>query len=134
MDSINAPRVEPSRSSRHRFRPAFADAVGFWEPRRLVYNLVLGGVVMTWIVASWPHFRPALTLDALLAFAVLGLLANLCYCAAYLVDIPMLLSGLGAGWKRRRWILWLLGMIVAFILTNYWIADEVYPYVSNVRG
>lgn len=112
------------------FRGALADAIRFWELRRLVYNFVLAAVVVIWIVASWPHFRPGMTLHSLLLLSVLGLLANLCYCAAYLVEIPMQSSPLGVGWRRWRWGLWLLGMLFAILFENYWIADEIYPYVQ----
>jgi len=33
-------------------------------------------------------------------------------------------------WKRRRWILWLMGMMFAVLFENYWIADEIYPFVK----
>ena len=71
------------------FRGLLTDAIRFWEPRRLVYNFVLAAVVVVWLVATWPHFRVAFTMPSLLLLAVLALLANFCYCAAYLVDIPM---------------------------------------------
>ncbi|MFI5056751.1 MAG: hypothetical protein ACHQLQ_01070 [Candidatus Acidiferrales bacterium] len=111
------------------FRGLFADAIRFWEPRRLAYNFVLTAVVVVWLVATWPHFRPAFTLTSLLLLAVLALLANVLYCAAYLVDIPMQRSSLGAVWRRRRWGLWLMGTLLAIVLANYWIADEIYPFV-----
>ena len=109
------------------FRPLLADAVHFWELRRVFYNLALTATAFAWVAFSWPHFRPAFTLASLLPLAVLALLANACYCAAYLVDIPMQLSTLGGPWKRRRWMLWLAGTLFALLLANYWIADEIYP-------
>jgi hypothetical protein len=112
------------------FRGLLADAIRFWELRRIVYNLVLIAFAATWLVATWPHFRPALQLIPLLQFAVLALLANVCYCAAYLVDIPMQSSALSAVWRRRRWALWLVGTLFAILLENYWIADEIYPFVN----
>jgi hypothetical protein len=111
------------------FRGLLADAIRFWEPRRLIYNAVLAVVVIIWVVASWPHFRPALTLFSLLRLAILALLANLCYCAAYLVDLPFQHSSRSAVWRRRRWMLWLLGTLFAVLFANYWIADEIYPFV-----
>jgi len=111
------------------FRGLFADAIRFWEPRRLVYNFVLTAVVVVWLVATWPHFRVAFTLLSLLLVAVLALLANVCYCAAYLVDIAMQRSSLSTVWRRRRWILWLMGTLFAIVVANYWIADEIYPFV-----
>jgi hypothetical protein len=110
----------PGRGS----RGMFMEAVRFWEPRRVIYNFLLTGVVIFWLVATWPHFRPAMTLHSLLLLAILGLLANVCYCAAYLVDIP--LQSLSLGSARWRWGLWAVGTLFAFIAANYWIADEIY--------
>jgi len=112
------------------FRELLADAIRFWELRRVIYNLILVGIVVAWIVASWPHFRPAMHLFPLLQLIVLGLIANALYCAAYFVDIPMQSSGAGASWRRWRWVLWTVGTLLAILWTNYWIADEIYPYVN----
>jgi hypothetical protein len=98
--------------------------------RRLFYNLVLAAVVIIWLTASWPHFRPAFNLTALLLLVILGLIANACYCAAYLIDIPLQQSSLAARWKHRRWTLWWIGTLFAVLLANYWIADEIYPFVQ----
>jgi hypothetical protein len=54
------------------------------------------------------------------------MLAN---CAAYMLDIPMQNSSLCTVWKRRRGGLWLIGTLFAVVLANYWIADEIYPFV-----
>jgi hypothetical protein len=113
------------------FGALFRDAGRYWERRRILYNAILAGVVAVWIVATWPHFRPAFTRPSLLPLLALAGMANLCYCAAYLVDIPLGLSAFRAGWRNRRWTLWLLGTLLAFVLTNYWIADEIYPYVRG---
>ncbi len=106
-----------------------ADAIRFWELRRIFYNLALASVVLLWVTVSWPHFRPAFTLISLLQLAVLALLANLCYCTAYLVDLPIQGSPLASVWKRRRWALWVVGTLFAILFENYWIADEIYPFV-----
>jgi len=111
------------------FRVLLADAIRFWEFRRIFYNVVLSLVVLAWLLLTWPHFRPALTLQSLLLLIILGLLANACYCAAYFVDIPLQYSALGTAWKRWRWALWLLGTLFAILLANYWIVDEIYPFV-----
>ncbi len=63
--------------------------VRFYERGRILYTAILATILLLWFVFTWPHFRPALNLRDLGAFAVLGLLANLCYCAAYLADIAM---------------------------------------------
>jgi len=86
-------------------------------------------VVVGWLALTWPHFREAFTLQSLLSLFVLAVLANVCYCAAYLADVPMQYSSFRAVWQRRRWVLWLAGTLFATALANYWIADEIYPYV-----
>jgi hypothetical protein len=112
------------------FRELLADAIRYWERKRVVYNLILIGVVVVWILATWPHFRPAMHWFPLLQLIVLGLIANALYCAAYLVDIPMQSSNIRAAWRRWRWALWALGTLLAFLVANYWISDEIYPYVN----
>ncbi|PYX67585.1 MAG: hypothetical protein DMG78_27370 [Acidobacteria bacterium] len=111
------------------FRAFLTDAIRFWEPRRLVYNFVLAVVVVVWIVASWPHFHPAFTLHSLLLLSVLAVLANVCYCAAYFVDIPMQSLSVGRALRRQRWGLWVMGTLFAILFENYWIVDEIYPFV-----
>jgi hypothetical protein len=110
-------------SANRSFRESLAESVHFWELRRIPYNIVLA------TVATWPHFRPAFNWSSLLLLSILAFIANACYCAAYLVDIPMLRSPVSSGWKHWRWGLWLLGMLFATVLANYWIVDEIYPFI-----
>ena len=121
--------MNSGKSPYGRLRDLLFDAARFWEPRRLVYNSVLTGVAVVWLAATWPHFRGALTLSSLLLMAILALLANVCYCAAYFVDIPIRRTAFSAIWSRRRWVLFLLGTLFAIVVENYWIADEIYPSV-----
>ncbi|HXW54609.1 MAG TPA: hypothetical protein VEJ67_02585 [Candidatus Cybelea sp.] len=116
-----------------------ADALRYWEARRVLYNALLALVALGWLAFTWPHFRPAVNLmwvppaeqhTVLVLLTVLALSANICYTAAYLVDIPLQVS-FAALWRRRRWVLWLAGTIFAILLENYWIADEIYPFVSR---
>jgi hypothetical protein len=108
------------------FKAHFATAARFWEPWRLAYNVVLVAVFGTWVIATWPHFRGAFRVIHLLQLLVLALLANACYSSAYLVDLPLQTSSFGARWAHSRWILWLLGTILAVVVEWYWIADEIY--------
>jgi uncharacterized membrane protein len=110
------------------FRSLFLDSVRYWEPRRVIYNFALAAVSVGWVFVSWPHFRPALNLSALIPLSVLALLANLCYCAAYIVDIPLQLSVCDR-WREQRWVLWMMGMLFAIVVTSYWINDEIYPAI-----
>ena len=106
------------------------DAARFWERQRLWYNAGLLLIVVLWVVFTWPHFRPAMNLVALGKMTVLGLLANLCYCVGYAMEgfIQPLVEQ--AYWRRLRWVVWVVGMLLAILLANYWIADEIYPDVN----
>jgi len=103
------------------------DAARFWERQRIWYSNVLSAIVALWVILTWPHFRPAMNWVALGKMTVLGLLANLCYCAGYVTEgfiQPLLPQQF---WRRARWTIWIVGMLLAILLTNYWIADEIYP-------
>lgn len=118
-----------SQSPSGPLRGFLADAIRFWEPRRLVYNLILAIVVVVWIAASWPHFRPMFAPHGLLLLVILALLANACYCTAYILDIPMQSLFVGDSLRYWRWCLWVIGTLLAVVLANYWIVDEIYPFV-----
>jgi hypothetical protein len=112
------------------WRTSLRQAVRFWEPLRILYNAVLALFALLWLVGTWPHFRPAFTPMHLAQVAVLALLANLCYSAVYLLEFAMQWSGLRGKQRMLRWTLWSAGLLLAIVLENYWIADEIYPFVS----
>ena len=114
--------------------PGFSEAARFWEPRRIGYNAALFVVVLLWLGLTWPHFRPALTLEALGKMTVLALLANICYCAAYLVEFFLQAVKSDVNRRRVRWAVWILGMLLALLVENYWIADEIYPDFNQKDG
>lgn len=110
-------------------RKYFSSAWKFWEPRRAVYNLVLGVFVISWVVATWPHFRPAFNWGDLGRLLILAAIANVCFSAGYIVDLlAQQISKPSAMWAIR-WTTFCVGMAFAILVTNYWIADEIYPYV-----
>jgi hypothetical protein len=119
------------------FKHSVADALRYWEPRRVLYNAVLTAVAGSWVVLTWPRFRsvqlmgipPGDTHPALIILIILAFLANVCYSAAYLVDIPLQLTF--ATWRKYRWALLLTGTSFAMLVENYWIADEIYPFVPK---
>jgi len=125
-----AERTGSAKSPAGSFKELLADAIRFWERARVLYNLILVGILAVWLIATWPHFRPAMHWFHLLQLIALGLIANALYCAAYIVDIPMQSSSIAADWRRWRWALFTLGTVLALLLTNYWIADEIYPFVN----
>jgi len=109
-------------------------ATRFWEPRRLIYNLILTAVALFWLIMGWTHFLPALTWSTLGIVSVLALLANLCYCAAYLADLAIQQLLPNSAWNRGRWAVWSLGTLFAMLVESYWINDEIYPYVSRAAS
>jgi hypothetical protein len=111
------------------WRVFLREASHYWEPRRVAYNVVLAIVALIWLGWTWPHFRPALTLHSLYLLSVLAILANACYSMVYLADVAAQYSSHRAAWRRGRWGVWLAGTLFAVLLENYWIADEIYPFV-----
>jgi hypothetical protein len=105
-------------------------AARFWEPRRLLYNLALTATALFWLFKDWTLFLPAMKWSTLRAVSVLALLANLCYCAAYLADLAIQQLPSSA-WTRSRWAVFSLGTLFAMLFASYWINDEIYPYVNQ---
>lgn len=110
-------------------REILTDAIRYWEPRRIPYNGILALVVLGWVAFTWPYFRGALTAESLLLLFILAVLANVCYCAAYLADTAIQYSAFRGIWRQWRWGLWLTGVLMAAALTYFWIADEIYSAV-----
>jgi len=106
------------------------DAMRYWEPRRIVYNLVLTAIVATYFLLGWPGSRKSLELNFLLLLFILAVLANVAYCAAYIPDIFAQASGFRDLWQRYRWILFVIGVIFAGIITRFW-ALAFFPASSH---
>ena len=96
-----------------------ADALRYWEPRRLIYNAALALVVLGHVMAGWPGSRERLTIDTLLGMFVLAVFANIAYCAAYGVDLFVQYSGLQKEWRRGRVILLVIGTVFAAVITHF---------------
>lgn len=108
---------------------ALRDAINYWEARRLPYNLVLAGILVLWL--AFATGLGPVTRQDLLALVVLAVLANVCYSAAYLVDLSFGSSPWRKGWRRwGRLSLWIAGTLFALVLENYWIADEIYAGIA----
>jgi hypothetical protein len=86
-----------------------AQGLRYWEPRRLVYNAILGLVVVGHFLLGWPGSREKLSFDLILGLFILAVLANIVYCAAYIADLFVQFSGLDAAWRRGRVILLIVG-------------------------
>lgn len=99
------------------------DAIRWWEKRRIGYNLVLAVVVITTLVLNPPASGMLSGYAQLvLPLFILAILANACYCTAYLVDIPLQLSDFREPWRRRRILLWIIGTLFATALAYFLLA------------
>ncbi len=110
---------EITTSSKPGIREILSDALRFWEWRRLFYNLVLAAVVLLEFARRWPASAKALNLDLALHAFMLAVLANVAYCAAYLVEALVQFSDFREPWRRYRFALWLLGTAFAAVLAYF---------------
>ncbi len=95
------------------------DAIGFWERGRIFYNLFLAAIVVTHFLAGYPASKAVLTIDFGLGLFLLAVVANITYCAAYVVDLFAQASGFRDSWRRYRWLLLLIGTTFAAIITHF---------------
>ena len=58
------------------------EAIRYWEPRRLFYNVLLVVVVAMTFWLNLPSSRAAMTIDSILWLFLLAVVANVAYCAA----------------------------------------------------
>ncbi len=102
------------------------DAIKFWEPARILYNLVLAAIVIVYFAATYPLSKSALSVDVCLGLFLLAVIANVAYCAAYIVDIFAQGSGFRETWQRSRKVLFVVGTLFAAIITRF-IAMGMFP-------
>jgi hypothetical protein len=100
-------------------RDMLTDAIRYWEIRRIAFNAFLVGVVAVVFLRQWPDSRSAMSIDLIQSFFIFAVLANVAYCAAYVVDVVVQYSGFRTTWKRYRWILFAIGVVFAGILTRF---------------
>jgi hypothetical protein len=95
------------------------DAIKFWEPRRIVYNLTLTAIVVVYFAIGYPGSRTVISVDFCLGLFLLAVVANVAYCAAYIADIFAQASGFREVWQRYRNILFAIGTVFAGIITRF---------------
>lgn len=96
-----------------------AEALRYWEPRRVFYNLVLAAVVAGHMVTKWSSVREYLSINYLLLFFFLAILANVCYCAVYAVDLFVRFSGLEGSWQKARPVVLIVGTAFAGVIAHF---------------
>jgi hypothetical protein len=69
------------------FRESLTNAIGYWERRRVAFNIVLAAIVLTYFAIHYPASKTVLSVNYVLILFLLAVLANIAYCAAYLVDV-----------------------------------------------
>ena len=77
---------------------------------------------MVVVVTFWvelPSSRAAITIDSVLLLFLLAVIANVAYCAAYIVDLFVQASAFRTHWQQFRWLLFALGSAFAAVLTRY---------------
>jgi len=100
------------------------EAIKFWERWRLLYNLALA--VIIYFAIGYPLSKASLTLDLCLSLFLLAVVANVAYCAAYLVDIFVQASGFREIWRQYRKVLFVIGTLFAGIITRF-VAMGMFP-------
>ena len=101
-------------------REHISDALVFWEPARIAYNLVLA--LITAALIGPPLMSGALPFSfvSVPSLIILAVIANVAFCVAYPVDLFLQASDFRE--QRRAWRvgLWLIGTAFAAALT--WLA------------
>jgi hypothetical protein len=100
-------------------REALTQAIRYWEPRRLLYNGVLVIEVVALFAINLPVSRDRLSFNSMLWLFALAVLANIAYCACYVVDVTAQLSDFRTMWLRFRWGLFALGTAFACVLAYF---------------
>ena len=104
-------------------RDMATDALRYWEPRRLVYNALLAGIVVACALVNATGASKFLDINNLLFLFVLAVLANVAYCAAYVVDLFLQFSHFRDQRWRWRLVIAAVGFTFAGILTYFFAVE-----------
>ena len=100
-------------------RDVFTDAIRYWERRRILYNAILLLIVVAVFIYFWPASASEVSLNLLLRFFMLAVIANVLYCAAYIADFVAQFSGFRSAWQRYRWVLFAVGTAFAGTIARF---------------
>lgn len=127
-------REGESRESRVKhlgLRDIAADAVGYWERRRLIYSAILVLIVAWYFVAGLPQAREHAGINLLLVQFVLGVVANVLYCLAHVADVFVQLSAVRPAWLQWCWVLFVVGALTAAIVTRFFVLNAFSNWHAN---
>ena len=99
--------------------PLAAASLRWWEPRRIVYNLVLAAVAGYELAAAWPRSWERMTIDNWLGLFCLTVVANILYSAAYLPDMLFQFGAGDTGLRLGRRLILVVGTLFAATLTHF---------------
>jgi hypothetical protein len=102
------------------FRQSLTNAIRYWEKMRIAYNVVLLLVVAGCFAWNYSALGSKLSVNVFLSMILCGILLNVLYCAAYIVDVLVQMSEYSERWTQFRWVLFLIGAMFAAILTRFW--------------
>jgi hypothetical protein len=125
------PALAVGSGAKTRFGELASDALRYWEPRRLLYNLALFAVVIAHFYVSWPNSKAFITQNTFYGFFFLAVLANIAYCASYAVDLFVQFAGLSETWSRWRWSLLVIGIIFAAVISHFFMLGILSSESSN---
>lgn len=100
-------------------RELVTNAIGYWEPRRILYNAALLAVVVASYNIDVGTPRRPWSFDILQQLFVFAVLGNVAYCAVYPADLLLQFSGYRATWLRVRWGLLLVGGAFGSVLAHF---------------
>jgi hypothetical protein len=98
-----------------------ADALKYRN--RVFYNAALAAVVLGHVLVGWPESKARLSVNVLLGFFFLAVLANVCYCAVYIVDFFVQFSGLRKAWAKWRVAVLTVGTVFAAVIAHFFVIN-----------
>lgn len=93
-----------------------ADAVRYWEKRRLIYNAVLAVITVGGFLLLMPRSLQVFEAKTVYGTFSLALGANVAYCAAYIPDLVAQATGFGDRWRRWRGWVFVFGVLLAAVI------------------
>jgi hypothetical protein len=98
-------------------RDIITNSVGYWERRRIIYNVTLAIVAVASHFSTPEQYRNPITAGSMVGLLILAVVANLLYCAAYIPDVALQYSAFEKQWKQVRIGLFLFGTFFAATIT-----------------
>lgn len=106
------------------------DSIKFWEIGRLIYNAVLILIVLWYYIAAIIQDIQIDYIGTALGLFIMAVIANMLYCIAYFIDFFVQLSAFQDFWRKYRWVLLAIGMVLASLLACL-ISDHMFLWAGD---